>query len=359
MRFEDSETQKLVRTTVRSFLADKFPWNRLYDVESAEGELTSHDLKSFAQMGWLGLLAPAGDGGAVLPLVEAAVVIEEFGYAGVPSSVAVSNIVAEALAGAQGAEAREHLASLTTGGAQYTLSDGALTVKDGKVHGSLVFVPHGSSADYVLTAIDVEGEAGIGLARAGAGHAAALRVLDHRSYADIDFEDAVSKDVLVLATSDGAGAIRERCRVLAAGFAVAEMAGLLNRIKEMTGEYVSNRVQFGQPIAKFQAARHHAADLLVAAETTRWAAYYALWEMDRDPRQTAGIWMARHWAIRAARQAVELTHLLHGGVGVGLEYPLHLLTQSLASLAVRAGTLDEVTERTLASMGIEREMGTA
>lgn len=356
MRFEDSETQKLLRTTVRSFLADKFPWDKLYDVESAEGELTADDITSFAEMGWLGLLAPSAEGGAELPLVEAAVVIEEFGYAGVPSPVAVSNIVADALAGVERTAAREHLASLAKGSAQYTLSDGALTLEDGKVRGSLALVPHGASADYVLTAIDVGGEGAIGLARAGSGHATALRVLDHRSYADIDFEGAVSEDVLVLATSDGAEAIRERCRVLAAGFAVLEMAGLLNRIKEMTGEYISNRVQFGQPIAKFQAARHHAADLLAAAETTRWAAYYALWELDRDPLQTAGIWMARHWAIRAARQAVELTHLLHGGVGVGLEYPLHLLTQSLASLAVRAGTLDEVTERTLASLGIERAM---
>lgn len=352
MRFEDSETQKLLRTTTRSFLADRFPWEKLYALERTEGELGADDLTSFADMGWLGLLAPAEAGGAGLALVEAAVIIDEFGYAGVPSPVVVSNIVADALARLPGSPAREHLISLVQGTARYSLSDGVLELSNGSLRGALRFVPCGASSDYVLTPTVAGGEPGICLANARAGQATALRALDRRSYADIEFDGVPGEGVLVLATGTEAQAIRERCRSLAAGFAVVEMAGLLNRIKEMTGEYISNRIQFGQPIGKFQAARHHAADLLAAAETTRWAAYHSLWQLDRDPGDSAGIWLARHWAIRAARQAIEVTHLLHGGVGVGMEYPLHILTQTLASLAAQAGTLDEMTERALASLGL-------
>ena len=359
MRFEDSETQKLLRTTVRSFLANRFPWERLYAIENAEGELAPDDVKSFAQLGWHGLLAPGEAGGAGLALTEAAVVIDEFGYAGVPSSVVISNIVADALARLTGTAGREHLALLTQGKARYTLAGGSLTLKSSHVHGTLQLVPYGVTADRVLTALEINGEPGIGLVEAAAGSGTTLRVLDRRSYADIDFGGATREDVLLLAAGSEARSIRERCHTLVAGFSIVEMAGLLTRIKELTGEYISNRVQFGQPIAKFQAARHHAADLLSAAETTRWASYHALWQLDRDPNDSAGIWLARHWAIRAARQAVELTHLLHGGVGVGMEYPLHLLTQSLASLAVRGGTLDEATERTLASLGLGLAAGSA
>jgi alkylation response protein AidB-like acyl-CoA dehydrogenase len=357
MRFEDSETQKLLRTTVRSYLADRFRWERLYGIESAEGQPAAEDLKSFAELGWLGLLAPASEGGGGLSLTEAAVVIDEFGYAGAPSSVAVSNIVADALGRQTDSAAREHLALLIHAKAQYTIGSGSLALKGGRLHGDLWLVPYGGTADQVLAALDIDGEPGIGLVRAGAGRAVPLRALDHRSYADLDFGGAAATEALVLATGEKAQATSERCRLLVAGLSVVEMAGLLTRIKELTGEYISNRVQFGQPIAKFQAARHHAADLLTAAETTRWAIYHALWQMDRDPGDAAGIWLARHWAIRAARQAVELTHLLHGGVGVGMEYPLHLLTQSLASLAVRGGTLDEATARTLASLGFAPATG--
>ena len=359
MRFEDSETQKLLRTTVRSFLADRFPWERLYAIENAEGDLAPEDLKSFADLGWLGLLAPATEGGAAISLTEAAVVIDEFGYAGAPSSVAVSNIVADALGRLSDTEARNHLGRLTRGKARYTIGGGNLALKGGELRGSLQLVPHGNTADHVLAVLDIDGELGIGLVRADASRASPLLALDHRSYADLDFEGATAADVLVLATGDEARATNERWQNLIAAFSVVEMAGLLARIKDLTGEYISNRVQFGQPIAKFQAARHHAADLLAAAETTRWVAYHALWELDRDPQETTGIWLARHWAIRAARQAVELTHLLHGGVGVGMEYPLHLLTQSLASLAVRGGTLDDATARTLASLGFAPGAGSA
>src|SRR3546814_17172535 len=69
----------------------------------------------------------------------------------------------------------------------------------------------------------------------------------------------------------------ERCDALNTALSLIESAGLMQRVLEMTGEYISNRVQFGQPIAKFQAARHHAADLLMQAESTRWTAYHALW----------------------------------------------------------------------------------
>ena len=125
---------------------------------------------------------------------------------------------------------------------------------------------------------------------------------------------------------------------------------MMLRVMEMTGEYISNRVQFGQPIAKFQAARHHAADLLMAAETTRWTAYHALWRFQRDPAHSEGIWLAKHWAIRAAKSAFEITHMLHGGIGVGLEYPLHLYTQGIAAFAVRDGSMNEMTGRLLDSL---------
>ena len=48
MQFSDSETQKLLRDTTRSYLADKFPWDRLYALEQDSGRLTEADMKGFA-----------------------------------------------------------------------------------------------------------------------------------------------------------------------------------------------------------------------------------------------------------------------------------------------------------------------
>jgi alkylation response protein AidB-like acyl-CoA dehydrogenase len=147
--------------------------------------------------------------------------------------------------------------------------------------------------------------------------------------------------VLSLAQGAEAEALHERCDALCTAFGPIELAGLMQRVTEMTAEYISNRVQFGQPIAKFQAARHHAADMLMQTQTARWTAYHA----STASRATVGyreIWLAKHWAIRASQTVFELAHLLHGGVGVGTEYPLHLLTQAMAAFAVRSGDMNEV-----------------
>jgi len=178
-----------------------------------------------------------------------------------------------------------------------------------------------------------------------------VQMLDRQGYCNLQFEDVDAAALLVLARDGEAEALHERCDALNTAFSLIELAGLMQRVLEMTGEYISNRVQFGQPIAKFQAARHHAADLLMQAETSRWTAYHALWsfQTNADSRE---IWLAKHWAIRAAKSAFEITHLLHGGIGVGLEYPLHLYTQAMAAFAVRNGTLNEMVTRTLESMDL-------
>jgi alkylation response protein AidB-like acyl-CoA dehydrogenase len=130
----------------------------------------------------------------------------------------------------------------------------------------------------------------------------------------------------------------------------------MRRVLDMTTEHISTRKQFGQPIAKFQAARHRAAEMLMQVETTRWAAYHALWRFDLDS-STDEIWLTKHWAVRAAARVYEISHLLHGGVGVSMEHPLHLYTQGIAAFAVRGGTMDELVTRTLASIAQTRPAG--
>ena len=49
MRFADSETQKLLRDTARSYLAEHFSWERLYEVHHGEGGLTGEELAGFAE----------------------------------------------------------------------------------------------------------------------------------------------------------------------------------------------------------------------------------------------------------------------------------------------------------------------
>jgi 3-oxocholest-4-en-26-oyl-CoA dehydrogenase beta subunit len=361
MLFADSETQKLLRDTARSFLRDRYPWERLYALERGEAQLSSVDLKAFADLGWLGLIAPEPGGGAGASLLETAVVIEEFGYAGVPAPVATTNLAAYALGSSDSPEITQRLLHLTAGSRLYTVAEttrwtgegGAAPSSDaGWLSGSLRQVPFGSLAEYVVAPLSSDGDPAIALISLEGARRDPVRVLDRADYCDIAFEDTLADGVTLIVEGARAGEMRDRLDALSTAFGLIELAGLMQRVTEMTAEYISNRVQFGQPIAKFQAARHHAADMLMQTQTARWAAYHALDCFEKNPADTAEIWLAKHWAVRASQAVFELAHLLHGGVGVGTEYPLHLMTQGVAAWAVRAGDMNEMVSRINGSLGL-------
>jgi alkylation response protein AidB-like acyl-CoA dehydrogenase len=207
----------------------------------------------------------------------------------------------------------------------------------------------------VLTPASVDGEpAFVALPLAGAP-LEPVELLDGGGCANVHFEDAPAEGYAVLATGERAQALREQGDALTTALTLVAQAGTMQRILTMTTEYISQRVQFGQPIGKFQAARHRAAELLMQADTTRWAAYHALDRFQVDPADAGEIWLAKHWATRAVERVFTNAHMLHGGVGANMEYPLHLLTQSLTADAVRGGTMDELVERTLESLELAQE----
>jgi alkylation response protein AidB-like acyl-CoA dehydrogenase len=347
MRFDDSEAQKILRSTARAFLADAYPVERLYRIESGQELIVGTDLDDMADLGWFDLLAPDGDGASLL---ETAVVIEEFGYAGVPSPVAPINVAMYALTTAERLAATKRCtiseASRANAGRPPIVVSNDLAV------GSLRLVPFAhvrdeypfvGLSDTVLAPVTVDGETALAVLSLDGTQTQPLELMGRRCYSNVRFDGAPAKVVF-----RGARALqlRDQLDALTTAFGVIEMAGAMQRILEMTSEYVTNRVQFGQPIAKFQAARHRAAELLMQTETTRWAAYHALWRFQQDPSDTSEIWLTKHWAARAADRVYQIAHLLHGGVGVGLEYPLHLFTLSMSALAVLGGTTREMVDRT-------------
>ena len=183
-------------------------------------------------------------------------------------------------------------------------------------------------------------------------HREQLKLLDRPAYFNVQFENASIDNSSILALGGEAIDMHERCDVLVTALSSIELVGMMQRVLEMTCQYITNRVQFGQPVAKFQAARHRAAEMLMKTETSRWAAYHALWRFRQNPSNSDGVSLAKHWAIRAAELIYQNSHMLHGGIGVGIEYPLHLYTQPIASFIVRGGNANEMTARILNSMNL-------
>ncbi|MBR8642671.1 acyl-CoA dehydrogenase [Streptomyces tuirus] len=103
--------------------------------------------------------------------------------------------------------------------------------------------------------------------------------------------------------------------------------GLAERVLRMTGEYTSEREQFGFPIATFQAVAVQAADRYIdlrAMEATLWQAAWRLASGAPGALPATGdVAVAKIWAAEGVRRVVQTAQHLHGGFGADVDYPLH------------------------------------
>jgi hypothetical protein len=97
-----------------------------------------------------------------------------------------------------------------------------------------------------------------------------------------------------------------------------ELVGASRTMLALAREHALDRIQFGQPIAMFQAVRHRLADTLIAIETAE-AVLDAAW-LDGSPGTAA---MAKAQAGRAARTAARHCQQVLAGIGFTTEHDLH------------------------------------
>lgn len=131
-------------------------------------------------------------------------------------------------------------------------------------------------------------------------------------------------DVLDVAPSE----LKTRWRI---GLA-AEAAGLLASALESTSTYVTDRQQFGRPIATFQAVRHRLAEAQVRASGVYWLAMKAAGTLDAGDAALACL-----HAQESARTTIYDFHQFLGAMGMTLEHPLHLWTYRLKALISELG----------------------
>ncbi|MFE6619370.1 acyl-CoA dehydrogenase family protein [Streptomyces sp. NPDC057740] len=130
---------------------------------------------------------------------------------------------------------------------------------------------------------------------------------------------------------------------LAAAALACEAVGAADRALERTVHHVKQREQFGRPIGSFQAVKHRLADIYVAVQAARSAAYYAAWAT--TPPRGAGNRVTSHdepadarrhtaappearlalaQSLEALRTASAEAIQFHGGIGFTWEHEAHL-----------------------------------
>jgi len=104
-----------------------------------------------------------------------------------------------------------------------------------------------------------------------------------------------------------------------------EMIGAAEGALALTVQYAKDRIQFGNPIGKYQGVKHPLAEMYVDIESTKSLLYYAAWALDESPGEVPrSASLAKAYASDAfARIGIDGVQL-HGAVGYTAEYDIQL-----------------------------------
>jgi alkylation response protein AidB-like acyl-CoA dehydrogenase len=97
---------------------------------------------------------------------------------------------------------------------------------------------------------------------------------------------------------------------------------LTQAVLDLATDYAKGRVQFGQPISKFQAVQFKLADIATELEAARWLTYRAAYLRDIGEPFLKEASMAKLKASRLAAWAASEAVQIHGGLGYMLETPV-------------------------------------
>jgi acyl-CoA dehydrogenase len=323
----------LLRQTVVRILADHCSPQHVRDAESSWDPALWHHLES---SGLTTVGVPESSGGSGGDLSDAASVVRLCAASAAPVPIAQTLLVAPWLRTRLGLDHRLEAASVST-------TDGVRAVASGshwQLSGRATAVPWARSATSLL--ILASTDTGQVVAEVLAGD---VRIEPHSNLAG-EPRDSVVVDDVVVSSQHVRGAPPDVGRDLRLRQALAQtvlLAGALDQVLELSRKYVTERVQFGRPLAAFQAVKHQVALLagqVAVAGTAADAAVQAA-AASGGESATVPIMAARVRTARSATEAATIAHQLHGAMGFTHEHELQHFTRRLWSWRDEHGTEGE------------------
>jgi alkylation response protein AidB-like acyl-CoA dehydrogenase len=333
MEFGLTLEQRQFDDSLRTFLADNLPIDRLRTLAEAGIGYDNALWNSLAELGLHGLLVPERFGGAGLGVLDAALAAEALGHAAAPVPYVGSIVMATLgfINSATEAQQSEYLPLIAAGECRFAVAlpsfagqTGAASVQfdNGRLAGRVTGVADAGAATHYMIYLP-EGHAAVVAADSPGVSARMYRTVDRtRPTVDVTF-DGAEAERLDAANSPIAAAQR----VLDAGRVVlaADTLGAAQHMFDSAVAFAKERVQFGRVIGSFQGMKYTLAECVTALEPCRAMVWYAAYAQDALPDE------ARLTACHAkahlgdvARDIARLATEAHGGMGftdlLGLHY---------------------------------------
>ncbi|WP_068071628.1 acyl-CoA dehydrogenase family protein [Novosphingobium lentum] len=339
MNFDLSEDDEMLKALAERFVSDRYDLDRRRAYLAEPQGFARDNWALLGELGLIGALFEADDGGLGLDATAVATVFEALGRGLVVEPLIENVLLAGRLfaAGATDSLRGDWLPRLLDGSARVALAhveagarNGNLWVNararpdgDGAVlSGTKDYVPCGSGADgYIVTARDAgaPGDAnGLGLwfvpAEAPGLQASSWRMADGTMAVSLAFDNVAARRLT------GGADLLASAETLASLARAAEALGVMQRLFDDTLDYLRTRQQFGAPLASFQAIQHRMAAQYAAIEQSRALVELAIVSQPGASQPGEGfataVYGARAFIADASLMLGHEMIQFHGGMGV-------------------------------------------
>jgi len=216
------------------------------------------------------------------------------------------------------------------------------------INGQKIFITNGSVADFVVITAKTDPEKGTrgisafivekGTPGFQPGRDEKKMGLKGSVTSELFFEDCrIPAENLLGKENEG---FRQFLVTLDAGrVAIAAMAvGLAQGAFERATAYAKERVQFGQPIAEFQAIQWMIAEMATEIEAARLMVHRAAWLKEQGARFTKEAAMAKLLATETSERVCRKAIQVHGGYGYVREYAVERMYRDQRLCSIGEGT---------------------
>ncbi len=338
MDFTTTEDQQALVGLATQILGERATPKRLHELERAGEWLDLELWRTLAAAGIVGASLSEDVGGGGMGFIELALLLEQVGAHVAPVPLLETVLCAALPIDVFGtAEQRQRdlpgvvagttilTAALNESGRDDLLRPTTTAVLDGeavRLTGVKSGVPFAATAARILVPASLaDGRVVLALVEpTGAGVTVRGQTATHgQPQGELELSDAYAE--LLVGPDEGADALAWLVDRALVGLAATGL-GVSSRALSMSAAYTTGRVQFGRPIATFQAVGHRLADAYIDVEGMRLTMLQAAWLLDAGLPGRDEARVAKWWAAEGGHRVAHATQHVHGGIGIDVEYPL-------------------------------------
>ena len=366
MDFKLTDGQEMLKKTVREF-AEKVVGPRAEEVDQT-GIFPRDTFEQMAKLGLTGIGTPEEYGGSGGNDIDKVITVTELAKkcAATAGILSIHTIFASVLLKFGSEEQKKkYLPEVTSGGhlAAFALtepnagSDAAavrttavLDEETGEyvLNGTKCFISGGGQAKYLLIFALTDPSKGVkglscilvekGTLGFSVGKIENKMGIHGSETAELIFDQCrVPKENLV--GKEGAGFKMAMNALDGARIGVAAQAlGIAEGALDESVKYMSERVQFGNPIKALQGLQWYIADMATKTECAKWMIYYAAYLKSTGQPHTKEAAIAKLNASENARFVTNLALQIHGGYGYMKDYPLERMYRDAKITEIYEGT---------------------